>query len=201
VTTPRHDVPGQRAPRIEPLDEGSRSPRQSEVIAELVVSPTVNIYTTIARAPELALAMVTLGRTLRTGGIPERHREILILRTGWNCGSEYEQVQHRRLGLAIGMDEDDFQRIRTGPDAPGWEPFEAELCRAADEIHHVHEVSDATWAVLAQRYDEQQLIQATMLVGYYHLVSFVLNTLRVPIEEGAAALPTMSDDGGTAQGP
>lgn len=167
------------------MDEGSRSPRQAEVIAELVVGPTVNIYTTLARSPELALAMVTLGRTLRAGGIPERHREILILRTGWNCGSEYEQAQHRRLGLAIGMDEEDFRRIRTGPEAPGWEPFEAALCRAADELHGGHDMSDATWATLAQRYDEHQLIQATMLVGYYHLVSFVLNTLRVPLEPGA----------------
>jgi 4-carboxymuconolactone decarboxylase len=179
-------------PRIEPLDEGSLSSRQAEVIAELVVGPTVNIYTTLARAPELALAMVRLGRQLRAGGIPERDREILILRTGWNCGSAYELAQHRRVALEIGLDDGDLRRIRIGPDAPGWEPFEAHLCRAADELHRNNDVSDATWAALAERYDEQQLIQATMLVGYYHLVSFALNTLRVPLEPGT--IP-MSDDG------
>jgi 4-carboxymuconolactone decarboxylase len=179
-------------PRIEPLDEGSRSSRQAEVIADLVVGPTVNIYTTLARAPELALAMVRLGRELRAGGIPGRHREILILRTGWNCGSGYELAQHRRVALEIGMDEGDLRRIRIGPDAPGWEPFEAQLCRAADELHGTNDISDATWSALAERYDEAQLIQATMVVGYYHLVSFALNTLRVPLESWTVPMP---DDG------
>ena len=180
---------GEIPPRIQPLDEGSRSTRQAEVIAELVVGPTVNIYTTLARAPELALAMVNLGRTLRAGGIPERDREILILRTGWNCGSAYELAQHRRMALEIGMDEGDLERVRVGPGAPGWDPFEAQLCRFADELHRANDVTDATWAALAERYDEQQLIQATMLVGYYHLVSFSLNTLRVPLEPGTIAMP------------
>jgi alkylhydroperoxidase family enzyme len=132
--------------------------------------------------------MVNLGRALRAGGIPDRDREILILRTGWNCGSRYELAQHRRIALEIGMDEVDLRRIRSGPDAPGWEPFDAALCRAADELHRTHDISDVTWAVLAERYDEQQLIQATLVVGYYHLVSFALNTLRVPLEDGAVAM-------------
>jgi hypothetical protein len=80
-------------------------------------------------------------------------------------------------------------RIRLGPEADGWDPFEAMLCRAADELHAEHTVSDDTWRALAARYDEQQLIQATALVGYYHLVSFVLNTLGVPLEQGARPFP------------
>ena len=53
-----------------------------------------------------------------------------ILRTGWDCQAEYEWAQHvgrvgrgRELGLPI-------ERIAEGPDAPGWDPFEARL-RAA----------------------------------------------------------------------
>ena len=33
--------------------------------------------------------------------------------------------------------------------------------------------------------DEQQLLEVVMLVGYYHLVCYLLNGLRVPLEEGA----------------
>lgn len=114
-----------------------------------------------------------------------RHREILILRTGWNCDSAYELTQHQRVALSIGMTRDDLHRIHAGPDAEGWDPFEAALCRAADELHAEQRISDATWATLAERYDDEELIEATMLPGYYHLVSFVLNTLGVPIEDGA----------------
>jgi alkylhydroperoxidase family enzyme len=63
------------------------------------------------------------------------------------------------------------------------------LCRAADELHGQHEISDATWAALAEHFDEQELIEVAMLVGYYHLVSFVLNALGVPLEPGAEHEP------------
>jgi len=174
-----------RPMRLSPLPDQERTPRQQAVIDDLVVGPTVNIYTTLARHPDLAAAMVNLGRTLRSGRLPERHREILILRTGWNCNSGYELAQHRRLALGIGFSADDLSRIRRGPEASGWDPFELQLCRAADELHAHHTLSDATWAELAARYDEQELIEAVMLVGYYHQVSFVLNAIGVPLEPGA----------------
>jgi alkylhydroperoxidase family enzyme len=174
-----------RAVRLTPLPSEGRTRRQQEVIDDLVVGPTVNIYTTLARHPEVAAAMVNLGRTLRSGCLSDRHREILILRTGWNCDCAYELAQHRRIALGIGFTPQDLSRIRRGPDAAGWEPFEMRLCHAADELHRDHTIRDATWASLAERYDEQQVIEAVMLVGYYHQVSFVLNALGVPLETGA----------------
>jgi 4-carboxymuconolactone decarboxylase len=190
VTTPDgHETGRVRPTRIPILEEEGRSARQQEIVEDLVVGPTVNIYATLVRHPELAAAMVNLGRTIRAGRIPGRHREILILRTGCNCLSEYELAQHYRVATQIGMTTDDMERVRLGPDAPGWDDFEATLCRAADELHTAHAISDSTWATLAERYDEQELIEVAMVVGYYHLVSFVLNSLGIPIEEGAPRFP------------
>jgi 4-carboxymuconolactone decarboxylase len=174
-------------PRIPPLPEGERTARQQAVIDDLVSGPTINIYTTLARHPDAAAAMVNLGRTLRGGRLPARHREVLILRTGWNCQSAYEFAQHRRVALEAGMTLDDVRRIQRGPEAEGWDPFEALLCRAADELHGHHQLTDDTWSQLAECYDEQELIEAVMLIGYYHLVSFALNALGVPLEAGAEA--------------
>jgi 4-carboxymuconolactone decarboxylase len=154
-------------------------------LAPLLRGPTRNIYTTLVRAPDLAEAMTTLGRTLRGDGIPLRHRETLILRTGWNCQSNYEFAQHRRLAASGGMTDADVERIIEGPEAPGWDPFEHALCVAADELHGTDTVSDATWAALAAEYDDDQVIQAVLLVGYYHLVSFSLNAFGTPLEPGA----------------
>jgi len=76
--------------------------------------------------------------------------------------------------------------VKEGPDADGWDPFDAALVRAADELHDESVISDATWAVLASRYDDKQLIEVPMVVGQYHLVSYSLNSLRVPLEDGVA---------------
>jgi 4-carboxymuconolactone decarboxylase len=176
-----------RPVRLGPLAVGARTPPQQEVIDDLVVGPTVNIYATLARHPEVAAAMVNLGRHLRAGRLSGRHREILVLRTGWTCDSVYERAQHRRIAIGIGMSPDDLDRIRDGPDAPGWDPVEALLCRAADELHRDHTLGEGTWAGLAERFDEQELIEVAMLVGYYHLVSFTCNALGVPLESGAEA--------------
>ncbi|HEX5587230.1 MAG TPA: carboxymuconolactone decarboxylase family protein [Acidimicrobiia bacterium] len=174
-----------RSVRLAPLSDEELSPRQREVLEPLLVGPTRNIYTTLVRAPDLAEAMTTLGRNLRGDGIPLRHRETLILRTGWNCRSNYEFAQHRRLANHGGMTDADVQRIIDGPDAPGWDPIERTLCTLADELHERQQVSDDTWNALAADYDDAQLIQAVLLVGYYHLVSFSLNAFGTPLEPGA----------------
>jgi alkylhydroperoxidase family enzyme len=185
-----HRAGAERPVRITPLPESDRSARQQELLDDLVRGPTVNIYATVVRHPHLAEAMFHLGRNLRRRSLPERHREILILRTGCNCDSGYELAQHYRVATEIGMTAEDMTRIRLGPNADSWDPFEAALCRAADELHSEHTIRDDTWSVLAAAYDEPQLIQVTALVGYYHVVSFLLNTLGVPLEEGIQPFPT-----------
>ena len=174
-----------RPERLAPLADHEWSDRQREVQGPLLHGPTRNIYTTLVRAPDLAAVMTALGRALRGGGIPLRHRETLILRTGWNCQSNYEFAQHRRLAASGGMTDADIERIIEGPGATGWDPFERVLCEAADDLHDTHTVSDATWAALAATYDDEQLIQTVLLVGYYHLVSFSLNAFGTPLEPGA----------------
>lgn len=170
------------APRIHPLPESEWNDEQRALVERTSNGRTVNIYTTVARYPLLGDRMTALGRALRSEPLTLRHREILILRTGWNCQSVYEFSQHRVLATEGGMTDDDLRRIIAGPEAPGWDPFEAALVRAADEMHTDCCIGDATWATLSSRYDERELIQAVMLLGYYRLVSGLLNTLGVPVE-------------------
>ena len=75
------------------------------------------------------------GKLLGGGKLPARDRELLILRTGWLCHAEYEWAQHREISKSIGIATDEIARVREGPDAAGWDPFDATLLRAADELH------------------------------------------------------------------
>ena len=177
MTTPRPTTP-----RIAPLPEAEWTDEQRALVEKTSNGVVVNIYTTVARYPLLGDRMTALGRALRSEPLSLRHREILILRTGWNCQSVYEFSQHRVLATEGGMTDDDLRRIIAGPDAPGWDPFEAALARAADEMHADCCISNETWAVLAARYDDREVIQAVMLIGYYRLVSGLLNSLGVPVE-------------------
>jgi len=163
----------------------------AELLAALQVhGAELNIFATLARHPRLFKRWSAFGGTLLYGGeLPERDRELLILRTAWNCRADYEWGQHARIARAAGLSDEEIARVATGPGEPGWDPLEATLLQAADELHRHAVISDATWAALAERYDERQLIEVCMLVGQYHLVAFTLNSLRVEREPGVEGLP------------
>lgn len=183
-------------PRIRPLAEAEMDPRQVELMGQVGLGgPTTNIFSTLVRHPGLFHRWLPFGGKLLAGKLPARDRELLILRTGWLCRSEYEWAQHAALSRSIGMTEAEIERTTAGPDAEGWTELEATLLRAADELHADACITDGTWAVLAQSYDELQLIEVPMVVGHYHLVSFALNSLGVPLEDGVSGFPSGALDG------
>ena len=149
-----------------------------------------NIFSTLARHTDLFRAWLPFGGFLLGGGVlPARERELLILRTGWNCSSPYEWGQHVRIAESLGIEREEIERVAAGPDAAGWSPGEATLLRAADELHENAKISDGTWERLAETYDERGLIEIAMLVGHYHMVAFALNSLEVELDEGLEGLP------------
>ncbi len=173
------------APRIPPLPAEGRDPKTAELLEALsgFNGTELNIFSTLARHPRLLKRWSAFGGVLLYGGaLPAREREILILRAGYLCRAPYEWGQHVTIGLASGLTDEEIARIAEGPAAAGWSEADAELLRATDELHADSRISDATWAALAARWDEQQLIEVCMVVGQYHLVAFTLNSLGVEPE-------------------
>jgi 4-carboxymuconolactone decarboxylase len=150
-----------------------------------------NIFLTLARHPALFKRWMRFaGYLLTRGTLPASDRELLILRTAVRCRSSYEWGQHVRISLALGVQRAVIDRVPAGPDAAGWSEHEAALLRAADELHDRAAIAEQTWQTLARTYDENQLIEATMLVGNYHMVAFALNTFGVQLDEGLESLPS-----------
>ena len=111
-----------------------------------------------------------------------QHREMLILRMGWNCRSEYEWAQHvGRVGRAreIGLDP---VKIAEGPASPAWDEFEKNILRVADEQYRDGLVSDKTWAALGERFDPSLIMSAVMSAAGYRAISMSLNSYGVQFE-------------------
>jgi alkylhydroperoxidase family enzyme len=149
-----------------------------------------NIFTTLAHHEDLTRAWLPFaGFLLGAGVLPARERELLILRTGYNCRSPYEWGQHVRLSEGLGLEREELLRVANGPEADGWSAADAALLRAADELHGQAKISEPTWSELSERYDERGLIEIAMLVGHYHMVAYALNSLGVELDEGLEGLP------------
>src|SRR5260370_14327776 len=175
-----------RSPRLAPVTTADLHSPAQELLSSVSTpgSSPLNIFATLVRHPGLFRRWLPFGGKLLDGKIPARDRELLILRSAWRCGSEYEWGQHVLIGTALGLTDDDGRRVRGGPDAADWDDFDETLLRAADELHDDSCISDATWRALTARSDERQLIEVPMLVGHYHLVAFALNSLGVQREPG-----------------
>jgi 4-carboxymuconolactone decarboxylase len=178
-------------PRIPPLPQSEWNSDVQEMMATLKRDGKVfNIFSTLARHPGLLRRWLVFGNhVLGKSTLPARERELAILRTGWLCRAEYEWGHHVAIGKEAGLSSDEIKRVTRGASDPGWQPWEAALLQAVDELHADSFISDATWKALTQRYDEQQLMDLIFAVGQYKLVCMALNSLGVQLEEGYERLP------------
>jgi 4-carboxymuconolactone decarboxylase len=146
---------------------------------------TLNIFATLAHHPALLRRwLVFASHVLAKSTLSPRDRELAILRVGVRCNSPYEFGQHHVIAQRSDITVEEIERVKVGPDDPSWDPFDAALLRAVDELHDDSRIGDATWAALAERYSSEQLLDLIFAVGQYHLVSFALNSCGVQLDEG-----------------
>jgi len=184
-----------KQPRVLPLPESEWDADTKETLEALRRDGHVyNIFATLGRHPKLLKKWLVFGNhVLFKSSLPAREREMVILRMGWLCRAEYEWGHHVAIGKEAGLSSDDIRRIAAGPDAPGWNPFDAALLRAVDELHADSFIGDTTWKALAARYDTQQLLDLIFAAGQYTMVSMALNSCGVQLEEGYERFPNEAE--------
>lgn len=184
-------------PRIPPLAEAEWTDEQRRLLTYAHrQGGFYNVIGTLARHWDASKALGQMGGHVLgpSSTLPPRDRELLILRTAWRCGAEYEWAQHVQIARKAGMADADIARCRRGPDAPGWDAFDAALLRAADELHDAQCIGDATWQALARRYDDLQLMDVVFAVGQYTLIAMALKTFGTPLDAGLAGFDKPADD-------
>jgi 4-carboxymuconolactone decarboxylase len=183
-------------PRIEPVRPNNATEVQKELLKGLERSGRIwNVFATMVNHPELARDWLTFATyILRDNSLPPRDREILILRIGWLCHSEYEWAQHVRIGKRAGLSDDDVRRISEGPAAAGLSEGDRLLLQATDELHDDACLSESTWQALAKIYDQRQMMDLVFTVGQYNLVSMALNSFGVQLDEGLEGFAKSAHD-------
>jgi 4-carboxymuconolactone decarboxylase len=175
-----------KEPRIAPLQPHEWT---AEVRARLDPRGTgrsANVFATFARNPPVdALRNAVPGHIRGGSTLSPRHRELLLMRIGVLCRSEYEWAAHMRAGKATGMTDADVERIVRGPDEPG-DALETALLRATDELYRDDRISDETWSELAARLDTRQLLDVLIAVGGYRAASMAINSAGVQLDENMA---------------
>jgi alkylhydroperoxidase family enzyme len=161
--------------RIAPLE-----PPFSAEVADLLApmmpegTPPIALFRAFAHNPVMTAAMQPWGSYELSSrlSLTLRDREIVIDRTCARCGCEYEWGVHvayfsERAGLSAAQIR---SLVDGAAEDPCWGPRDRLLIRAVDELHEHADIEDALWDELAEELSSVQLLDLTLLSGWYHAI-------------------------------
>jgi alkylhydroperoxidase family enzyme len=180
--------------RLAPLEPARRTQEQRELLSDVLGDDAPNLFSTLALHPALFRSWLPFCMQLLLHSVfPPRERELLIIRTAWLCGSDYELEHHLKVGAEVGLTVDDLAAV-TGEGSESWTPRERLLVAAAEELHANHTITDTTWQGLTAHLTTEQLVELPMLVGHYVLLAGTLRSLGVPLDSERAEPNTAQID-------
>jgi len=160
--------------------------------------PPILLFRTFVRNLPMARAMGEWGsyELSRKFSLSMRDREIVIDRTCARCGCEYEWGVH----VAFYADRVQFTdaQVRSlthgGPTDPCWaSQRDRLLIRIADALCTDADIDDHLWDELSAEFNEAQLLDLTMLCGWYHAISFTAKACRISLEPGAPTFDSVRE--------
>ena len=121
-------------------------------------------------------------RLMPYGQLPDRERELIILRVAWLCRSRYEWGQHIEIGQKRAkLSDRDIVNIASGADNFS-ELREQLLLKACDEFIENKTIDTKTWKALKNFYNDKLMLEINMLIGHYQMLAGVLNSSGLKLE-------------------
>ena len=143
----------------------------------------------LARHPALGQRLTGLARMLVTEGLlPERQRELVILRVAWRASCEYLWGGHVQIALGAGVTADEIDRIAAGATHSGWSGTDRRALAACDELLDTGRVAKQTRNSVLEHWDAPQLLELIAVVGQYRLLAAIAESFGLAPEPGLASL-------------
>ena len=135
--------------------------------------------------PHVGDRVQRLGEALRFDiSLPRNVIEVATLVVGSHWRAQFEWWAHERLAKQAGVSETIIAAIKRGDRPDFSDDDEAGAYEVASELYRTQRLSDASYARAVERFGEARLFELIALVGYYSLVSLLLNGFDVPLPDG-----------------
>ena len=178
-------------PRIEPLSvEAAKKAAAEAEVPEAMAD--LNVFRVLLRQPRVAKQLNDLLITLLfRGSLDGRLRELVIMRIGWATGSAYEWTQHWRVAQEqFATSAEDLLALRDWRNAARFGPAERAVLAATDETLETGRISRETLAACREHVGgDAELIELNAAIGCWRMISQILRSLEIPLEDGLAAWP------------
>ena len=134
---------------------------------------------------------------LNEGKLAPELREVAILRVGYLLNSEYEVFNHKRAARVIGMEPNRIDAVLTD-DAVASGLFNEQeqlVIKFVDEVIQQGKATEQTFYATEKTMTTAELIELSVVIGVYTLVSQVCATFGIAPEEVPIAETGLEDIG------
>ena len=167
--------------RIPYPDPESLSDENREFMADL---PPLNVWRMLSGSPSVFRPMVSFSSAyLSQGLLSDELREIVILRVAYLRDSDYEVFNHLRVAKLIGMDPDKVAALVPGRSQDAFSPQERDVLRFVDEVVLDGAASPESFGAVAGFMSPAEMIEMTIVVGVYTMVSQFCATFEIEPED------------------
>ena len=142
-------------------------------------------FNALLRSPGLCDLVQRVGAYVRySSSIPSRLNEMAIIMAGRKWTAQYEFYAHRKLAIDAGLKPSICDAIAAGTRPQGMQDDEAEVYDFCTGLLTSGHVSDENFGRIEKRFGERGVVDLIGAIGYYSLVSMVLNVDGVPLPAG-----------------
>ncbi len=158
--------------------------------------PQLNISRLLAGSPSMFQPLTRVfSAYLNDGVLSPEMREVVILRVGHRRNSEYEVVNHERAARVVGMSPERIAALKPGGDLSLFSAEECSVIQFVDEVMESGRPSDQSFAEVSAFMNEAQLIELSVVIGVYTMVSQICATFDIELEDMPIADTGMEDIG------
>jgi len=109
---------------------------------------------------------------------------LAIIITARNWTAQFEWNAHRRAAEQAGLAVPIIEAIANRKTPTGMQPDEAIVYNFSTELLETRKVSDPTFKAAVDRFGEKGVVDLIGVMGYYQMVSMLLNVDRYPLANG-----------------
>jgi len=147
-------------------------------------------FVALLRSPDLCDRIQNLGAFIRfERSLPDHLCEFAILVTAQHWKAQYEWHAHAAFARRAGIPDSVIEAVRVGDHTP-LDDTALQLIRDfASSLLTTGRVPDPLHEAATELFGERGVIELVATIGYYCMVSLVLNTAEVPAPSGEPPLP------------
>ena len=181
------------SPRLPALDMASLTGEQQALVDAISSGPRGRFsnsgpFAVYLHAPGFGHLAQQLGGYVRLGtSVPPRLSELAILCTARFWQAQYEWVAHAAIAAKQGVKPATIRDLQAGRTPTSAPRDEMAIYAFVRELYATRRVSDATYKRVHKLLGDAGIVELVGILGYYAMVSMILNVFRMPVPEGTLA--------------